>query len=78
MKKFIGKVVSTKNKNTAIIEIVRFKVHPIYEKRTKQTSRYPVHDLTGVTMGQTVEFIESRPYSKTKKWIVTKVVEAKK
>ncbi len=77
MKKFTGKVVSTKNKNTAIIEVARFKVHPIYEKRTKVTARYAVHDLIGVAVGQNVEFAETKPYSKTKKWIITQVIGAK-
>lgn len=78
MKKFTGEVVSKKNKNTAIIEVVRFLVHPMYEKRVKRTKRYPVHDLTGVSVGDTVQFIESRPYSKTKKWVIAQGMNSEK
>ncbi|MBI4029061.1 MAG: 30S ribosomal protein S17 [Candidatus Blackburnbacteria bacterium] len=71
MKKFIGLVVSNKNKNTAIVEVTRFLVHPLYEKRMKRTKRYPTHDEIGVNLGDKVLFVESRPYSKTKRWKIT-------
>ncbi|MEK7521255.1 MAG: uS17 family ribosomal protein [Patescibacteria group bacterium] len=70
MKKYQGTVVSTKNKNTAIIEVARFKVHPIYEKRFKRTKRYPVHTEVEVKIGQTIGFVETKPYSRTKKWVI--------
>lgn len=70
MKKFTGRVVSTKNKNTAIVEIVRFRIHPLYEKRVKRTKRYAVHDTVGVSVGDTVIFQDSKPFSKTKHWLI--------
>ena len=76
MKKFTGKVLSIKTAQTAIVGVVRFKVHPLYENRTKRTKRYPVHDATGVATGDVVEFSECRPLSKTKRWIITKVVQS--
>lgn len=78
MKRSQGLVVSTKNDKTAIVEVARFKIHPIYEKRIRRTTRYPVHDLIGVNTGDHVEFVESKPYSKTKRWIITKVVNVTK
>lgn len=77
MRKFVGLVVSNKNKSTAIVEVTRFLVHPLYEKRVKRTKRYPTHDEIGVAMGDKVEFAESRPYSKTKRWKITQVLVAK-
>jgi len=74
MKRTQGLVISTKNPKTAIVEVARFKVHPIYEKRIKRTTRYPVHDSIGVKNGDQVEFVDSKPYSKSKRWIITKVI----
>ncbi|MBI2590710.1 MAG: 30S ribosomal protein S17 [Candidatus Blackburnbacteria bacterium] len=74
MKKFTGLVVSNKNKNTAIVEVTRFLVHPIYEKRVKRTKRYPAHDEVGVNVGDKVQFVESRPYSATKRWKITRML----
>lgn len=74
MKIFVGRVVSNKTQKTAIVEIERYRVHPIYKKRTKRTKRYPVHDLVNTKVGNIVEFIQTRPISKTKKWTITKVL----
>jgi len=77
VKKFVGLVVSNKNKNTAIVEVTRFLVHPLYEKRVKRTKRYPTHDEVGVNLGDKVLFAESRPYSKTKRWKIVQVLVAR-
>jgi len=63
-----GKVLSVVNKNTAVVEHTRFVEHPIYKKRIKRIKKYQVHDEIGVSVGDLVAFIPSRPYSKTKKW----------
>lgn len=77
MKIFKGRVVSTKLAKTAAVEVERVVVHPIYRKRFKRVRKFQVHDEIGVAVGQTVEFVASRPYSHQKKWIITKVVESK-
>lgn len=74
MKKLTGVVTSTKNKNTLIVEVERYHVHPLYEKRVKKTKRYAVHDTLGVKDGDSIEFIECKPISKTKRWIISQVV----
>lgn len=74
MKIFQGIVKSAKNKNTAVVEVERFYVHPLYEKRVKRTKGYAVHIGTGVFVGDTVKFIETSPISKTKKWKITEVI----
>jgi small subunit ribosomal protein S17 len=73
MKKFKGIVVSTKTAKTATVEVESWHVHPIYKKRIKRKKRYHVHDEFGVQEGQVVEFVETRPISKTKKWKIVKV-----
>lgn len=72
MKVWTGKVISTKNKKTAIVQVERIFAHPLYGKRIKKTRRYPVHDELGVKEGDVVRFIETRPLSKTKKWRVVR------
>ena len=74
MKKFNGRVISTKMDKTATIEVVRFKAHPIYKKRMKIKKKFHVHDELGVKIGDEVVIVETRPMSKTKKWKVLEVV----
>lgn len=70
MKKLIGTVISTKNEKTAIVEVERIFRHPLYEKKMRRTKKYHVHDDLGVKVGEKVQFVETRPLSKTKRWRV--------
>lgn len=69
-RRFEGVVVHPTHQKTCIVEIVRWKVHPLYHKRIKRTKRFPVHDEHGnvQNIGQTVVVEEYRPLSKTKRW----------
>jgi small subunit ribosomal protein S17 len=60
---------------TIIVEIERFFKHPLYEKRIRRTKRYAVHTEGQHSLGETVQFVSTRPMSKAKKW---KVVGAEK
>ncbi|MBI4032945.1 MAG: 30S ribosomal protein S17 [Candidatus Blackburnbacteria bacterium] len=75
MKALVGKVVGTKQNKTVIIEVERFSVHPLYEKRVKRTKRYPVHSETELKEGDKIRFVETRPISKTKRWRVVEVLK---
>lgn len=68
MKIFVGKVVATKAAKTAVVVVERIIIHPIYKKRFKKLTKYQVQDDIGVKVGDRVRFIESKPYSKLKKW----------
>ena len=72
MKIFVGKVISTKMAKTATVEVDRVLTHPIYGKKLKRSRAYQVHDEIGAKVGETVKFTASRPYSKTKKWVIIK------
>lgn len=78
MKIFTGKVVGTKNDKTAMVTITRVVVHPIYKKRVTRAKKYQVHDEFGVKLGETVKFVASRPYSRTKKWKIIETVDSAK
>ena len=78
MKKFRGRVVSTKMAKTAVIEVERYRIHPLYKKRVKIKKKYHVHDDLGVQGGEEVIFGEIRPISKTKRWKIIERVGVKK
>lgn len=81
MKILTGKVVSKKMDKTATVEVEKTVVHPVYKKRFKRVKKYHVHDEVGVSVGETVKFVASKPISKMKKWKITEIVrktEAKK
>lgn len=73
-KVFKGIVASTKNDKTAIVEIVRIKVHPLYKKRYHSSKKYKIHDPQNQAQkGDKVVFEECRPISKDKKWRLIKI-----
>lgn len=78
MKIFTGKVVSKKMDKTATVAVERVIVHPLYKKRFRRDRKYQAHDEVGTSVGQTVRFAASKPYSKSKKWKILEVVEEKK
>jgi small subunit ribosomal protein S17 len=72
----IGKVVSDKRSKTVTVLIERRVKHELYGKIVGKSSKYHAHDENGdFHMGDTVEITESRPLSKTKNWVVTKLVQ---
>ena len=72
----IGKVVSDKRAKTVTVLVERRVKHELYGKIVAKTSKYHAHDETGqYKLGDTIEITESRPISKTKNWVVTRLVE---
>ena len=72
----IGKVVSDKRAKTVTVLVERSDMHPIYGKIVVKSSKYHAHDEQGeYKMGDTVEITESRPLSKTKNWVATRLVQ---
>lgn len=72
----VGKVVSDKRAKTVTVLIERRVKHPIYDKIVIRSSKYHAHDENGeYKLGDTVEITESRPLSKTKNWVATRLVQ---
>ena len=72
----IGKVVSDKRSKTITVLIERRTKHELYGKIVAKTSKYHAHDENDeYKMGDVVEIAESRPISKTKSWVVTRLVQ---
>ena len=65
--KLQGKVVSTRMDKTAVIEVDRFKPHPLYSKRMRVTKKYFAHDPEGLcTVGDLIVMNPCAPISKNK------------
>lgn len=74
-----GKVVSTKMNKTIVIEVEKSIKHPLYGKRFKRHTKFKAHDENGTAkLHDVVQVVETRPYSKTKKFRLEKVLETAK
>lgn len=65
-----GKVVSDKGEKTITVLVERKYLHPIYKKTVRSSKKYRAHDENNsFKVGDKVQIQESRPISKTKKWV---------
>lgn len=75
----VGLVVSNKMDKTVVVNIVQIKNHPVYGKPIKRNKKFKAHDEKNIcNIGDKVLIVESRPYSRTKRWRVTQVLEQTK
>jgi small subunit ribosomal protein S17 len=73
---FVGRVVSDKRSKTVTVLVERRTAHELYGKIVARSRKYHAHDEKGeYKMGDLVEIAEGRPISKTKSWVVTKLLE---
>ena len=71
-----GLVYSDKMDKTVVVEVRRRVRESQYKKYVERRARYKAHDEKNECKnGDTVEITESRPFSKDKRWIVTRVIE---
>ncbi|HMJ14849.1 MAG TPA: 30S ribosomal protein S17 [Polyangiaceae bacterium] len=74
-RKLIGRVKSDKMQKTVVVEVVRFKLDPVYKKYVRVRKRYHAHDENQeYKVGDRVEIIEHRPLSKNKRWKVVRAI----
>ena len=72
----VGKVVSDKRQKTVTVLVERRVKHELYGKIVGKSSKYHAHDENGeYKLGDTIEITESRPLSKTKNWVATRLVQ---
>ena len=73
---FVGRVVSDKRSKTVTVLVERRTAHELYGKIVGHSRKYHAHDEKGeYKAGDVIEITESRPISKTKNWVVTRLVE---
>ena len=66
-----GKVISDKNEKTIVVLVERKYQHPFLKKIVKNKKKYHAHDEKNkFKIGDNVKIVESRPYSKKKRWKV--------
>ena len=71
-----GHVISDKMEKTVVVAIERQVRHPVYGKSQRKTSTFMAHNENNeARVGDTVAIAESRPLSRRKRWVVTRVVE---
>lgn len=75
MKKLIGIIVSDKMNKTAVVEVIRLKVHSLYKKRIRIKKKYHVDNRIKAEVGDKVIIVETRPISKTKRHKILEVVK---
>lgn len=75
-----GTIVSDKMINSVVIERKTLRKIPKYKRYMRVSSRLTAHkpSCIKVSIGDKVEVGETRKISKTKSFVITKVVEAKK
>jgi small subunit ribosomal protein S17 len=71
----IGVVVSDKTDKTRQVSVERTYRHSLYDRVLRSKSKFAVHDEKNIShVGDTVKIMESRPLSKTKRWVLVEVV----
>lgn len=66
-----GVVISNKMDKTAVIRVDRMVPHKKYGKRFRVSKNFAAHDSDNTAqIGDIVVIEESRPLSKTKKWVI--------
>jgi len=70
-----GRVVSDKMDKTVTVLVERKVKHPLIGKVIRRSNKFHAHDETNQCKeGDLVVIEESRPLSKTKTWVVSKIV----
>ncbi len=66
-----GKVIKDKTNKTVVVLVKRKYVHPFFQKVMTSSKKYHAHDESNkFKIGDDVKIIESKPFSKMKKWEV--------
>jgi len=69
-----GVVTSNKMEKTVVVKTKRSFRHPLYGKVVESNRKLVAHDEMEAQIGDTVRIVESRPISKTKRWVVEKII----
>ncbi|MDR3274900.1 MAG: 30S ribosomal protein S17 [Endomicrobium sp.] len=71
----IGVVISDKSEKTRYVSVERTYRHSLYDRVLRSKDKFAVHDEKNIShLGDKVKIMESRPLSKTKKWVLVEIV----
>ena len=73
-RRITGVVTSNNMDKTVVVEITRTYRHELYKKVVHSRKRVMAHDVIGCQIGDRVRIVESRPLSKTKRWVVEEIL----
>jgi small subunit ribosomal protein S17 len=77
VKERVGLVVSDKMDKTVVVAVENRAPHPKYRKIVVKTKRYKAHDEdNSCRVGDRVRIQETRPLSRTKRWVVAEVLNS--
>jgi small subunit ribosomal protein S17 len=75
----VGRVVSNKMTKSVVVTVERQVRHGAYGKQQRRTSRFMAHDeKSEAQVGDRVALVPSRPMSRRKRWVVTRVIDKAK
>jgi small subunit ribosomal protein S17 len=70
-----GVVVSDRPDKGVVVAVERSVRHALYGKSQRLTTKFMAHDEENTAkVGDRVAMVESRPLSKRKRWVVTRIV----
>jgi small subunit ribosomal protein S17 len=75
----VGIVTSDKMQKTVVVRVDRLVKHPVYKRYVRKRSKFMAHsEIEGVSIGDQVRIIETRPLSARKRWRVVEVLRKAK
>jgi small subunit ribosomal protein S17 len=78
-KEITGVIVSDKMDKSVVVAVERQIRDELYGKTQRRTSKFLAHtEANDAKIGDRVAIVESRPLSRRKRWVVTRVVEKAK
>jgi len=73
-RRLTGVVTSNKMDKTVSVRIARRFRHRLYKKVIDRHNAVKAHDELGCDIGDKVLIVESKPISKTKRWVVEEII----
>ena len=73
-RRMTGVVTSNKMEKTVSVRITRRFRHRLYKKVIDRHKAVKAHDELGCDVGDQVMIVESKPISKTKRWVVVEII----
>lgn len=71
----VGIVASDKMQKTVVVRVDRLVKHPTYKRYVKRRAKFMAHnEIEGVSIGDQVRIVETRPLSAHKRWRVVEVL----
>ncbi len=71
-----GVVTSDKMQKTVVVKTTRTFRHPLYGKVVDSNRKLVAHNEMDAKVGDEVRLVESRPISKTKRWVVEAILKS--